>query len=325
MATAPKLRRYLTMPTSPRFREKSPVASVAVALALLVGTAGCCSGVPGRALLGRSPAPFPQIGTPMPSQKLNPDLVKWVAPSNHRDWTPDQAVLPQVEFHGNQITVRNIRNCDYRTADDYDVHHYDKTFDLDRLTSVDFIVVPFNDIPGIAHTMLSFGFEDQDYLGLSVEIRKEQGESYSPIKGFMQQYELMYVLADERDLILKQSLHYLCDVYVYRSSATPQQCRDLLLDVAARVNKLYDEPEFYNTVANNCTTNIRNHVNRLAPHRVPYDYRVLLPAHSDRLAFDLGLLERRGSFEETRRNAKVNFQAYLHESSPEFSQLIRRR
>ncbi len=256
-------------------------------------------------------------------RKLNPDLIKALAPSNDRDWTPDQAVLPLVEFHNNLITVRNVRNCDYRTADDYDVYHYDKTFDLDRLTSVDFIVVPFNDIPGIAHTMLSFGFEDKDYLGVSVEIRKERDESYSAIKGFFRQYELMYVLADERDLILKQSLHYLCDVYVYRGTATPQQCRDLLLDVLQRVNKLYEEPEFYHTVANNCTTNIRNHVNRLAPDRVPYDYRVLLPAYSDRLAFDLGLLQQNGSFEETQAAAKVNYQAYLHESSPNFSKRIR--
>lgn len=259
-----------------------------------------------------------------PLEKINPDILKWMRPSNDRVWTPDQAVLPVAEFHGSQVTVRNIRSCEYRTVDDYDVRHYDKTFDLNRLTSVDFIVVPFDDIPGIAHTMLSFSFEDRDYLGVSIEIRKELGESYSPVKGFLRQYELMYVLADERDLILKQSLHYLCDVYVYRSSATPEQCRELLLDVLGRVNKLYEEPEFYNTLANNCTTNIRNHVNRLAPDRVPYDYRVLLPAHSDRLAFDLGLLESRGSFEETRAAAKVNFQAYLHESSPSFSQKIRR-
>lgn len=308
------------------FRRKYPSIVGIIALAGILCAAGCrSSGSVSHGLSDRSPIRFEQMSLQKPLEKANPDLLKWLQPSNDRDWSPDQAVLPQVEFHGNQITVRNIRNSDYRTADDYDVHHYDKTFDLDRLTSVDFIVVPFNDLPGIAHTMLSFGFEDQDYLGVSVEIRKERHESYSPIKGFFQQYELMYVLADERDLILKQSLHYLCDVYVYRSSATPQQCRELLMDVLQRVNQLYEKPEFYHTLTNNCTTNLRNHVNRLAPDRVPYDYRVLLPAHSDRLAFDLGLLESRGSFEETRAAAKVNFQAYLHESSANFSQKIRQQ
>jgi hypothetical protein len=299
--------------------------AAAVALAGLFFLAGCRSGAVFHDPLGDIGTTFRQGVAQQTAENLNPDLVRWLEPSNDRNWTPDQAVLPFVEFHGNQVTVRNIRNCDYHTADDYDVRHYDKTFDLDQLTSVDFIVVPFNDMPGIAHTMLSFGFEGRDYLGVSVEIRKEQGESYGPVKGFLRQYELMYVLADERDLILKQSMHFLCDVYVYRSSATPQQCRELLLDVFGRVNKLREEPEFYHTLTNNCTTNIRNHVNRLAPDRVPYDYRVLLPAHSDRLAFDLGLLERRGSFEETKAAAKVNFLAYLNESSPEFSQHIRLR
>ncbi len=300
------------------------MAAVAVALGGICCAAGCRGGAAGQSLFGPSYLPVREVAAHRPAGRLNPDLFKWLAPSNDRDWVPDQAVLPRAEFHGNQVTVHHIRNCEYRADDDYDVHHYDKTFDLDRLTSVDFIVVPFNDIPGIAHTMLSFGFDDRDYLGLSIEIRRERGQSYNPIKGFFRQYELMYVLADERDLILRRTLHHLSDVYVYRSSATPEQCRELLLDVLGRVNQLYDEPEFYNTLTNNCTTNIRNHINRLAPDRVPYDYRVLLPAHSDRLAFELGLLESRGSFEETRAAAKVNYHTYLHASSPEFSRKIRR-
>lgn len=300
-------------------------AASVVALAGILCVAGCRSGAGSHSLLDQPNVPFHPTVLHEPRVNVNPDLFKWLAPSNDRDWAPDQAVLPRAELHGNQVTIRNIRNAEYRTDDDYDVRHYDKTFDLERLTSVDFVVVPFNDIPGIAHTMLSFGFQDQDYLGLSVEIRKERDESYSPVKGFLRQYELMYVIADERDLILKRARHDLSDVYIYRSSATPPQCRELFLDVLARVNKLYEEPEFYNTLTNNCTTNLRNHVNRLAPDRIPYDYRILLPAHSDRLAFDLGLLESRGSFEQTRAAAKVNFQAYLYESSANFSQKLRYR
>ncbi len=314
------------MPPFPSLRNRLRTASAAVVLACLLGAMGCRGGLVQHMALREAHLPVGQAAIARnTAPRLNPDLFRWLAPSNDRDWAPDQAVLPRAEFHGNQVTVRNIRNCDYRADDDYDVHYYDKTFDLDRLTSVDFIVVPFNDVPGIAHTMLSFGFDDRDYLGLSVEIRKERGEGYNPIKGFFRQYELMYVLADERDLIVRRTRHHLSDVYLYRSIATPSQCRELLLDVLQRVNKLHDEPEFYNTLTNNCTTNIRNHVNRLAPNRVPYDYRVLLPAHSDRLAFDLGLLEPRGSFEDTRAAAKINYQAYLHAKSPEFSRNLRLR
>ena len=202
--------------------------------------------------------------------------------------------------------------------------YYDKTFDLDHLESVDFIVVPFNELPSIGHTMLSFGFDDGSHLAVSVEIRREQGESFNMASGFFQQYELMYVVADERDLIEKRVVCDLCDVYLYRSTATREQARKLLRDVMRRVNKLHDRPEFYDTLTNNCTTNIRDHINDLKPDRVPYDYRVLLPGNSDRLAYDLGLIERHGTFEETRLRARVNYLAYLHRDDPDFSRVIRR-
>jgi hypothetical protein len=285
--------------------------------ALVAGLVGCARG---RPQLTRVTPPKVEL----PSPKLNPDLTKTLRPSHDRDWTPNQAVLPYAELHGDQVTLHNVRSTTYRTATDYDVARYDKTLDLSELDRVDFVVIPFNDIPGVAHTMLSFGFGGRDYVGVSVEIRKEQGEAYDPIKGFFRQYELIYVVADERDLIQRNTIHYLCDVHVYRTRATPEQARALFLDVMDRVNKLHREPEFYHTLTNNCTTNIRNHVNRVFPNRVPYDYRVLLPAYSDRLAYELGLLEADTSFERTRDRARVTYQAYLYRDDPEFSVKIRR-
>lgn len=259
-----------------------------------------------------------------PTLKLNGDLVKSLKPSNDRDWTPEQAVLAHADIRGNQVTVHNIRNCRWQTLEDFTVAHYDKTFDLDKLTSVDFVVVPFNETPSVGHTMLSFGFGDKDYLAVSIEIRKERGEAFNAISGFFQQYELMYVLADERDVIERRVNCDLSDVYLYRSTATPEQARKLFIDVMHRTNKLVKEPEFYDTLTNNCTTNIRNHINRLKPDEIPYDYRVLLPGYSDRLAYDLGLIERYGSYEETRLRARVNYQAYRYRDDPAFSQKIRR-
>jgi len=263
-------------------------------------------------------------GPMLPSLEINPDLVKTLKPSNDRDWAPEQAVLPWAEFDGNRVTLHNIRNSTYRTIDDYDVSHYDKTFDLDGLKSVDFVVVPFNDTPEIAHTALSFGFDDRDYVVVSVEIRRERGERYHALKGFLRQYELMYVLVDERDFILRNAKHNMADVYVHRARATPEQVRTLFVDVAQRMNKLFHEPEFYDTLSNNCTTNIRDHINRMVPGRVPYDYRVLLPGHSDRLAYELGLLDTDTGFEQTRLRNRVNYQAFLHGDDPDFSVEIRR-
>ncbi len=156
-----------------------------------------------------------------------------------------------------------------------------------------------------------------------MEIRREQGETFGPLKGFFNQYEIMYVVGDERDLIELRTNYRLDDVYVYRARATPDQARRLFIDVMNRVNKLVYEPEFYNTLTNNCTTNIRDHINRLNPDRVPYDYRVLLPGFSDQLAYDLGLLETDASFPETRLRSRVNYLAYLYRDSPDFSVRIR--
>ncbi|MDZ4817732.1 MAG: DUF4105 domain-containing protein, partial [Planctomycetota bacterium] len=119
-----------------------------------------------------------------------------IGASNERTWASDQTLLATADIKEDTVRISNIRNCAYTSAEDYELRYYNKTFDLRNIQSVDFIVVPFADMPSVAHVMLSFGFVDenkkQDYLAISVEIRREKGEQYSPIKGFMQQYELMY-------------------------------------------------------------------------------------------------------------------------------------
>jgi hypothetical protein len=259
-----------------------------------------------------------------PTLKLNPDLLKPLVPTNDRDWTPEQAKLAVAEFDGDKVTIRNIRDCRWRTEDDFTVSYYDRTFNLNGLHSVDFIVVPFNETPSLGHTMLSFGFDNGEHLAVSVEIRKERGQAFSAIGGFFRQYELIYVVASERDVVQKRVTCDRSDVYLYRSTATPEQARELFVDVMHRVDKLTRSPEFYDTLTNNCTTNIRNHVNHLKPDEVPYDYRVLLPGLSDELAYDLGLIEHHGSYTETRLRARVNYLAYLHRNDPVFSEAIRR-
>jgi len=253
------------------------------------------------------------------------ELANIAQPSNARNWLPNLAVLPRAELNGNLLTVYNIRNTKYLSDDDYIVRHYHKTFDLGKLQTVDFIVVPFKDTPSLAHTMLSFGFGDEGYLAVSAEVRLEEGETYSAVKGAMRQYELMYVVADERDVIPLRTKHRKDDVHLYPTRATPQQARALLMDVMARANKLAVQPEFYDTFANNCTTNIMRHINRIRPGRVPANIAVLLPGHADRLAYDLGLLDSQQSFEATKRRAHINRLANRYDHDADFSSKIRRR
>jgi hypothetical protein len=193
-------------------------------------------------------------------------------------------------------------------------------------------MAPFAGMPRLGHTMISFEFATPPdvptapprHLVCSIEIRKEKGETYAAWKGSARQYELMYVLADERDVVELRTNFRGEDVYLYPTTATPDQARMLLVDVLARTNELASRPEFYDTFTNNCTTNLVRHVNRIKPNRLPYDYHVLLPGYSDELAYKEGLLASRGTFEETKTAAYLNGRALAAANRPDFSQAIRR-
>ena len=295
---------------------------------MLVLLAGCACALTGcQALSGSKRKPKEEKGwiwnVPLLGDLVSADVLP-IAPSNQRRWAPTHAELPQVAWDGGRFTVKNVRNFEYVTEDDYVVRYEDRTYDLKDLETVDFIVVPFPQSPSLAHTMLSFGFKGDRYLASSIEVRLEEGEKYSPVLGAMRQYELMYVLADERDVIRLRTEVRNNDVYVYRVQTEPSRVRELMVDVLDRVNKLHDEPEFYDTLTNNCTTNIVKHVNQLVPDRVPYDYEVLLPGLSPQLAYRLGLIDNRVSLEELNRRSNVTARAHQYRTASDFSRQIRR-
>lgn len=253
---------------------------------------------------------------------------KMAAPSQYRNWQPQYSVLPTAEFQGPQVTVRNVRYCKFLSDDTYVPDWYDRQFDLRDIRAVDFVVMPFPKIEALAHTQVSFEIappgEEPQYLVVSAEVRKEVGEDYGALKGSTRQFELTYVVADERDSILSQTNVRNRDVYLYRSTATPEQAQRLFVDMMSRVNGLAARPEFYDTLTNNCTTNIVEHINRVQPRRVAYDFRVLLPGLSDKLAYQQGLIERHGSFAQTKAHAHVNPRAALYDGRGDFSSFIRR-
>lgn len=257
---------------------------------------------------------------------LAPLLGGWlsVRPRADRVWTPDMAVMPSARFEGDSVHVTGIRNAEYRSTEDFTVAHYDRSFDLRALESVWYLVEPFGDMKGPAHTLVSFGFSDGSYVAISVELRREPGESFSPVKGLLKQYELMYVVADERDVIRLRTNYRHDDVFLYPVRATAEQRRRLFVSMLERANGLRERPEFYNTLTNTCTTNIVRHVNEIAPGKVPFSYKVLLPGYSDRLAYDLGLLDTDLPFEEAKARHHINARALRYADDPAFSALIRR-
>lgn len=245
-------------------------------------------------------------------------------PSNERVWNDDQAVLPRAEFSGNTVRISNIRNFTYASTTSYTARYYDAVFDLNTITRVWYVVEPFSGFPGSAHTFLSFEFEGERYLSISVEIRKEKGESFSAWRGLFNRYELMYVIADERDVIKLRSNYRKDLVYLYPAKATPEQVRQLFVSMLERANKLAVAPEFYNSITNTCTTNVVRHINAITPKRVPWlNLSVLLPENSDRLAYELGLIDTNLGFNELRARHLINERALRHADSAAFSTKIR--
>lgn len=244
--------------------------------------------------------------------------------SNDRNWNDDQNILPTAEIKDNLVSIHNIRNFSYTSTTNYTRAYYDKTFDLNKIKKVWYVVEPFSGIPGSAHTFLSFEFENNQFVSISVEIRKEKGETYDPIKGLFNKYELMYVIADERDVIKLRSNYRKDLVYVYPVKTTTDKARELFLDMVERANDLSQHPEFYNTITNTCTTNIVRHVDKITPNKVPlFNLRILLPANSDKLAYDLGLIDTDLSFENARTRYFINDKAIKYADSPDFSVKIR--
>jgi hypothetical protein len=243
-------------------------------------------------------------------------------PSNDRPWAADQAVLPFGMIKDDEVEIKNIRHFTYRSTTDFDAKYYDKKFRLSQLESVWYIVEPFEGL-GAAHTFLSFGFKDGSYVAISVEIRKEKGEVFSPWRGLLRHYELMYVIADERDLLQLRAIHRQDDVYLYPVKISPETGQELFLDMLARANRLQEKPEFYNTLTNSCTLNLARHVNKVTEVKVPLDIRLILPKNSDLLAQELRLLDIGKELPQNRDYYKINDKVESYANNSNFSTLIR--
>jgi len=222
-------------------------------------------------------------------------------PRNDRDWESCQSVVPRITRAGDTVTIDNFRHATYRTADDYDVEWLSKTYDLRDLEGVEYLVVRFSPRPGVAHTMLSFRFSGERYVAVSVEVRREKGRSFSPLLGLYRNFELMYVIGDERDLLGLRAAIKQDRIQCYPIKATPDQVRRAFVSVLQRAEELRTRPEFYNTGTNSCCTNLLWHLNEVRVHDVPWQVNVALPGFSDRLVYDLGLIDCKGTLEEARK------------------------
>lgn len=243
-------------------------------------------------------------------------------PSQDRAWMPELAQVAWADVQGDVVTLHNVRNSDYRTATDSTPRWETRTVRLSQLTGID-IAITYWGSPWMAHPIASFQFADSPPVCFSIETRKEVGEGYSAVRGMYRQFELIYVVADERDVIRVRTTYRPCEkVYLYRSAATPEQARDRFLEYLGMVNSLRDRPRWYHAITTNCTTSIRQQ--REASRRGDWDWRLLINGKGDEMLYERGHILTGGlPFEELKARSLINDAARGAGDGPEFSRRIR--
>ena len=251
-----------------------------------------------------------------------------MSPSNDRSWVNDNERLATVEFEGDIALFRNVRDFNWRTTKDYDERWIDVRVDLSKVTKIWFVLEYFSpERREMAHTILSYEFEDGRRLACSIEVRKKKGVSYDPLKGIFRTYELIYVWGTERDIIgvrsrcrIKSKTHLFEGVVL-----GPGNERRMLESYIRRTNKLADEPEWYKTLTNTCTTNIVNHVNEVYPGRVPWAIGVMMPGLSPKMLLRNNLVKNTGGLHDTMRFSVIDEASGEWDSSVDFGDWIRSR
>jgi Domain of unknown function (DUF4105) len=245
-------------------------------------------------------------------------------PSNNCDWKPDAVETAYASVNGNQVTIHNIRNCDYRTEQDYSCRWDVRSYDLANLRGADLFITWWGS-PWIAHPITSFDFGDQGHIAVSVQTREMVGQSYSAVRGFFHQYALAYIVSDERDVIrLRTNYRKGEEVYIFRTTVKPPLARKIFLDYLKRVNSLHDRPEWYNALTNNCTTNIAVSTAEARDVRVRLDWRILLNGKMDEMLYERNAVVTDGlPLPALKEQAHINAAAIAADKSGDFSRLIR--
>jgi hypothetical protein len=250
-------------------------------------------------------------------------LVWWISirPSHHRLWRPEVAVMPRAIIDGDRVRIIGVRDFDYYTRDDFKVRYQEREVSVSHLTSIDFFV-SYWAVGPVGHTFLSFNFDNAPPLCISIETRPELGEGFAPVASLFKQFELIYVVGDERDIVRVRTNYRHDEVYLYHIRTSPEGARRLFLIYLDRINELYNKPEFYHLLSNSCTINIVRYA-RTTGKISGFDIRHLLNGFIDRYLYSIGAVDTTLPFEELRRRSRINDAAQAADNGPDFSQRIR--
>jgi hypothetical protein len=251
-------------------------------------------------------------------------VVAWwlsIPPSHNREWRPEVAVMPRAILDGDRVRITGVRNFDYRSLNDFTVHYEEREVQLSHLAGLDFFVSYWSE-GLVGHTFLSFIFDNAPPLSISIETRPEVGEGFDPVASLFKQFELIYVVGDERDLVRVRTNYRHETVYLYRLNSSPDNVRRLLMVYLERINELADRPEFYHLLSNSCTINIVRYANA-AGRAGRFDIRHLLNGMSDSYLYHSGRVDTTLPFDELRRRSRINEAAQAADGASDFSERIR--
>ena len=243
-------------------------------------------------------------------------------PSHDREWELGQEKLPHFLLEGTTLHVENFRNFPWTGEMESIVRYETREFDLATLERLDVFISHFDDFEGLTHIFLSFGFADDKQLVISLESRREVGEEFSPLLGLFRQYEIIYVVGSEEDIVGARVGVRNERVYRYPTVATPDQIRTLLLKFSEDINSVYDEPRFYNTLLHNCTNELTRRVEEMSSIDFPLTWKTLFPGYFDEVLYEMNLIQKVGSFADTKVTRFIN-SATINPRSAHFSRDLR--
>jgi hypothetical protein len=245
----------------------------------------------------------------------------WVSPSHAGDWPPEVARMAHATIEGDRVTIRNVRNFEWHGTDRFVERWETRSYTLSSLQRLD-LVASYWAGPHIAHLLVSFGFVEGEQLAVSIEIRRRRDQTYSTMEGLFRNFELIYILGDERDLVRLRTTFRKERVHLFRLRTPPDAVRRMFLEYLRTVNRLAEQPRFYNTLTTNCTTQIRV-AGIAAGATIPWNWRLLLTGHTPEYLYERGTTDTRLPFGELVLRARINEAADRAGDSAEFSRAIR--
>ncbi|MDT8426268.1 MAG: DUF4105 domain-containing protein, partial [Methyloprofundus sp.] len=228
-----------------------------------------------------------------------------MTPSQNKNWADSVSRLPWATIANNKIHIHDIRDFIYQSETDYQIQYIDESYDLQQLNQLDYALSYWDGNQAIAHSIFIFGFANGEHLAVSTEVRNQKGEEYGGFTGLYNQFELIYVLATERDALQLRTNFRQEDVYLYPTTLSEEEIRSLFKIVIDRVNTLHNTPKFYNTLTQNCFTSLMTDFREVAGKHTPFDYRIYANGFSDAMFYQNGKINSTLPFAETKQRFNI--------------------